>query len=279
MLPGPRPLPGDGGLPCPVVQPAREYGAGLAVVVVGRGGAPTVARCLASLGGPARVLVTVGGPGAEAVPGVDVLDLGEDLPRPAAVNRAVAGLDHEAGLVLVTEPQVTWGAGALDALLAAARRRPRAAVLAPCCAGPSPAVLPGRWAGDVLLRALTPALAVTPRPVAGGDTGGEAGEVVDAVPGHAVLLRRGALDSVAGYDAALPAAVADLDLADRLRRAGWLVVRVPAASATHPGGSDGPETGPERHRAARRYLVRRHRGARGVALGVALAARSRAVGA
>ena len=251
-----------GGLRSPVVQPAREYGPGLAVVVAGPGGDEDVAGCLASLDGPERVLVTAGRT-PRRVDGA--LDLGEDLPRPAAVNRAVAALDPDVGWVLVTEPQVRWAPGALVELRAAADRRPRAGLLAPRHDGPPPAALPGRWAGDGLLRALAPALARAPVPARD-----------EPVAGHAVLLRRAALDSVGGYDATLPTEVADLDLADRIRRAGWLVVRVPAAAAAGRPG-DGPETAAERHRGTRRYLAGRHRGARGAVLAVALAARSRAV--
>ncbi len=44
----------------------------------------------------------------------------------------------------------------------------------------------------------------------------------------ALLLRRAALDSVDGFDPRYPGRLDDLDLADRLARAGWLTVHVPS---------------------------------------------------
>uniref|UniRef100_UPI0038B5AD3A glycosyltransferase family 2 protein n=1 Tax=Pseudonocardia lacus TaxID=2835865 RepID=UPI0038B5AD3A len=78
------------------------------------------------------------------------------------------------------------------------------------------------------------------------------GGVVGWVPAVCVLLRRVALDSVDGFDPRYVDAFDDVDLGERLGRAGWLCLRAPRALATvHPSGP-GP---PERSAPARRLYV------------------------
>ena len=68
----------------------------------------------------------------------------------------------------------------------------------------------------------------------------------------ALLLRRLALDSVGGFDPRYPGRLDDLDLADRLTRAGWLVVHVPAAAVCRADPGDRTDAV-----ASRRYLADR----------------------
>jgi len=67
----------------------------------------------------------------------------------------------------------------------------------------------------------------------------------------ALLLRRTALDSVDGFDPRYPGRFDDLDLADRLDRAGWLTVHVPSVAVVYE-----PVVRPD-PAAARRYLADR----------------------
>ena len=194
--------------------PAR-YGDGLAVLVVGTPDTPFPAR-------PPRVdvaaLVVLVDCGAPDVPGdADVVPIGEDVGRGAAVNRAVAGLPPAIGLVAVAPAGLDWPDGTLDALCAAARRHPRAGILAPRVLGaPSAHQLP-RPARVVLRRTWPPA----------ADPGEEGPVGWSSAP--ALLLRRAALASVDGFDPRYRGRFDDLDLADRLTRAGWLTVHVPSA--------------------------------------------------
>jgi N-acetylglucosaminyl-diphospho-decaprenol L-rhamnosyltransferase len=235
---------------CPKVRevprdPVRTYGDDLAVVTVVRPGTPPTAveQLLRSV--PAAfarpVQVVVADCGAASPPdGVDVVRLGEDVGRAAAVNRAVAGLPGSVGWVALADPGVEWHPGSLDALLAAVR--PRTGALGPRLYDPSGAEL--ELGGDVpgVVDVLRDRPAPPPR------TG-----VVGWLSAACLLLRRAALDSVDGFDPRYVGALDDVDLGDRIGRAGWLVARVPTAGATVR-----PVTGPPALEpsgvARRRYL-------------------------
>ncbi len=212
----------------------RCYGDELAVVTVERRGARIV--------------------GPDGVP--EELRLAEELGRPAVVNRAVAELDEAVGWVAVVDPGVAWAPGALEVLRAAAI--PRAALLGPLMRGPARVTLPS--CGPLptlspLLRGRLPA-----QPVVAGPTGW--------LDGRCVLVRRLAWDSVDGYDSRHAGTgtypePADVDLGDRLGRAGWLVVGVPEAEVVvHPSEGQGilDARGPERRgEGLRRYVRDRYR--------------------
>ncbi|MCY7342380.1 MAG: glycosyltransferase [Pseudonocardia sp.] len=212
-------------------SPVREYGGALALVVITQPGAP-VGRVIDSLAAatrrPVRVVVVEVGPGVPGPPGApgdaQVVRIPEDVGRAAAVNRAVAGLDGEVGWVAVAEPGVAWSPGTLDALIDAGGTSPRAGVLGPRLRDASGVVLPS--AGPLpslgqLLRRRIPVRRLT---------GGRVGWLA----GVCMLVRRAAWDSVDGFDPRYDGAgeIADVDLGDRLARAGWLAVHVPTAEAT-----------------------------------------------
>ncbi len=238
------------------VDPVATYGDDLAVVTVRRASTDPAAldRLVRSVRAAttrsprivvADTVVADTGADGDGPVGTQVVRLGEDVGRAAAVNRAVAGLDPDVGWVAVAAPEVEWAAGALDALLAAAR--PRAGALGPALCDPSGRPLPG--GGDV--------------PTAVRVLGGRGPAVVPDggpvgwLPMTAVLLRRAALDSVDGFDPRYVDAFDDVDLGDRMGRAGWLLLRVPEAAATvrpaavHPSAHGSPK----RPGAARRRYV------------------------
>lgn len=236
------------------MHPIQRYGDALALVTVTRSAAApnrVVASLPAATARPVGVLHadTAGAPTTDRA---TVLRLGEDVGRAAAINRAVAALDPDVGWIALADPVVEWGAGALDALLAAALRHPRAAVLGPrlrdasgverASAGPLPTL------GD----ALRGRLAVGPLP------DGPVGRLATAC----VLIRRAAWDSVDGFDARYPGCgvdpePADVDLCERLGRAGWLCVGVPAAEVTVAADAS-PCMLESRDRGLRRYVDARH---------------------
>lgn len=205
--------------------PVRQYGDALAMVTVTRTAAAPRSQAVPTRR-PVRVLQvdTAGAPATG-----EVLRIGEDVGWAAAVNRAVAGLDGDIGLVAVADAGIEWGHGALDALLDAAARHPRAGLLGPRMCDPSGAVLPS-WGP------LPSARAALHGRIPTGPGDGPVGWLACAC----VLLRRSAWDSVDGLDPRYPGGgpapdPADVDLGDRLGRAGWLVVAVPAARVTlHP---------------------------------------------
>ncbi len=210
--------------------PVRIYGDQLAVVTVTRRGRPPADGLRASLPAGTRLVVvdtasTAGDP--------DVLRLAEDVGRAAAVNRGVAGLEPDVGWLVLADPRLRWRAGAIDVLLAAAVRHPRAALLGAALHGvdgPTGGPVPG------LLAAARGRL---PSGAGAGPTGW--------VSTAAALVRRAAWDSVDGFDGRYlggPGGIGDVDLGDRLGRAGWLVVSVPEAAAdVEPGDTTACEHG------------------------------------
>jgi N-acetylglucosaminyl-diphospho-decaprenol L-rhamnosyltransferase len=215
----------------------REYGTGLAVVTVARSTSPAVdADALrAATTRPLCIVLTVVGDAAPHTSGggVEVLRLAEDIGRPAAVNRAVAGLDAAIGWVAISDPEVQWGPGALDGLLAAAARYPRAGLLGPRLTDATGTVVPSAGTLPSVTQALRNRI---PTGAGSGRTGW--------LSTSCVLVRRAAWDSVDGFDARYlgspgPVDMADVDLGDRLGRAGWLVVHVPGVVITVDAGTRG----------------------------------------
>jgi N-acetylglucosaminyl-diphospho-decaprenol L-rhamnosyltransferase len=214
-----------------------RYGDGLVVLAVATASVPF--RPAGPTPGVPVVLVDCGAP---EVPSddFDVVKIGEDVGRGAAVNRAVATLPPGVGLVAAAPADLDWPDGTLDALRAAADRHPRAGILAPRVLDhtgapvPSAHPLPRTWFR-------------LPPPSALPDEEGPVGW--SSAP--ALLLRRAALDSVDGFDPRYPGRLDDLDLADRLARAGWLTVHVPSAVVIRdPAARPDPA-------APRRYLADR----------------------
>jgi N-acetylglucosaminyl-diphospho-decaprenol L-rhamnosyltransferase len=220
-------------------DPVRAYGGETAVVTVTRTGRPEPAPLLGSLAAattrPVRVVVADTA-AAAAVPvpgGVEVVRLVEDVGRAAAVNRAVAALPETVGWVVVAEPGACWGPGSLDVLLDTAVRHPRAGLVGPRLLGRAGAVASGGALPTVPEAARGRVQVEVPGP-------GTVGWVSTA----AVLVRRGAWDSVDGLDPRYqggPGDMGDVDLADRLTRAGWLVVHEPAAGVVVEGGGTAPD--------------------------------------
>jgi N-acetylglucosaminyl-diphospho-decaprenol L-rhamnosyltransferase len=230
-------------------DPVRTYGGGLAVVTVTRRGRPSVDGLRASLAAGTRLVVV---DTASSARDGGVLRLAEDVGWEAAVNRAVAGLEPAVGWVALADPRVRWRPGAIGVLLESAARYPRAGLLGPTLhsvAGPTGGPVPGL-------------LAVARGRIPSGTGAGPTGWLSTA----AVLVRRAAWDSVDGFDSRYldgPGEIGDVDLGDRMGRAGWLVVFVPEAAVdAEPGDTNGRGHGIlEPHAAGlHRYVRDRARG-------------------
>jgi N-acetylglucosaminyl-diphospho-decaprenol L-rhamnosyltransferase len=280
--------------------PGTTYGDGLAVVVVTYSPGDSLSAFLDSVPGatsrPVRVVLADNGsvdgaPEAEAAEGrAELLVMGENLGYGAAANRAVAGLDASVGWVLVSNPDIVLGPGSLDTLLEAAGRWPRAGALGPLIRTddqvyPSARLQPslGRGVGHAVFGAVWPA---NPWTRSYRQEGAVEERTAGWLSGSCVLLRREAWDSVDGFDPRYFMYFEDVDLGDRLGRAGWLNVYVPDATVVHTGGHATTRDVPtsarmlrEHHRSAYRFLADRYRGARWAPLRAglrgALAARAR----
>ncbi|MGH3949363.1 MAG: glycosyltransferase family 2 protein [Pseudonocardiaceae bacterium] len=214
--------------------------------------------------------------------GVSLVRIGENVGYGAAANRAIVELGPEVGWVVVANPDIEWHPGSLDELLAAGVRWPRAAALGPLIREPSGAVYPsarmlpslGRGIGHAVLSPVWPGNPWT-RTYRQSDTAlGE--RTAEWLSGSCLLLRRAAFASVDGFDPRYFMYFEDVDLGDRLGRAGWLNVYVPTAEVTHLGGHATSRVSEamlaEHHRSTYRYLADRHPGARHAPLRLALRA-------
>ena len=159
----------------------------------------------------------------------------------AAANAGLAGRPH--GYALVANPDVRFEPGALDELLAAARRWPRAATRRSgdpdARGGPLPvgAGLSADWgpapgtpcsAGYGRATRGRPAIAGSARSPGSGPPAW--------LSGSCLLVDLEAFWSVGGFDPGYFMYFEDVDLAERLGRRGWLHVYVPASVVIHEGG-------------------------------------------
>ncbi|BBZ49193.1 dTDP-Rha--alpha-D-GlcNAc-pyrophosphate polyprenol alpha-3-L-rhamnosyltransferase [Mycobacterium heidelbergense] len=253
----------------------------LPVVTVTYSPGPHLERFLASLSmateRPVSVLLadngsTDGTPQAavERYPNVRLLHTGANLGYGTAVNRAVAQLDREHDWVIVANPDVQWGPGSIDALLDAAARWPGAGALGPLIRDPDGSVYPSARHLPSLIRGgmhavVGPFWKRNPWTAAYRQERLEPSErVVGWLSGSCLLVRRSAFERIGGFDERYFMYMEDVDLGDRLGKAGWLSVYVPSAEVLHhKGHSTGHD--PASHLAAHHkstyiFLADRHSG-------------------
>jgi N-acetylglucosaminyl-diphospho-decaprenol L-rhamnosyltransferase len=222
-------------------------------------------------------------------PSVRLLTTGANLGYGRAANLGVAATDTE--WVVIANPDVLWLPGSLDELLAAAERWPRAGAVGPLIRTPDGAIYPSarelpslsRGVGHALFGSCWPSNPWTrayrreqdePRERAAG-----------WLSGSCLLIRRLAFDSISGFHPDYFMYFEDVDLGDRLARAGWLNVYAPAAEVIHEGSHATARHADamliEHHRSAYRYLSSRYGGPLWLpvrlVLRVGLAVRARAV--
>ncbi|WP_204081787.1 glycosyltransferase family 2 protein [Mycobacterium riyadhense] len=262
----------------------------LPVVAVTYSPGPHLERFLASLSlateRPVGVLLadngsTDGTPEAavERYPNVRLLPTGGNLGYGTAVNRTVAQLGKEGPVgdeawvddwVIVANPDVQWGPGSIDALLDAAARWPRAGALGPLIRDPDGSVYPSARHLPSLVRGsmhavLGPFWPRNPWTATYRQERFEPSErSVGWLSGSCLLVRRSAFNQVGGFDERYFMYMEDVDLGDRLGKAGWLSVYVPSAEVLHhKGHSTGRD--PASHLAAHHkstyiFLADRHAG-------------------
>ncbi|MBY0441670.1 MAG: glycosyltransferase family 2 protein, partial [Mycobacteriaceae bacterium] len=186
--------------------------------------------------------------------GVRLFATGANLGYGTAVNRAVAMLAQVSGeqgwaqdgiadeWVVVANPDVQWGPGSIDALLAATARWPRGAVFGPLIRDPDGSRYPSARHRPRLIRGgmhavLGPVWPNNPWSAAYRQERLEPSErAVDWVSGSCLLVRREAFDQIGGFDERYFMYMEDVDLGDRLSQAGWLSVYVPSAEVLHDKG-------------------------------------------
>jgi len=178
----------------------------------------------------------------ESYPNVRLLRTGANLGYGTAVNRAVAEIGPEAEFFVVANPDVQWGAGCIDVLLQAAGRWPRAGALGPLIHDPDGSVYPSARHLPSLIRGgmhavVGPLWKSNPWTAEYRQERLEPSErPVGWLSGSCLLLRRAAFDEVSGFDERYFMYMEDVDLGDRLGKAGWQNVYVPSAEILHDKG-------------------------------------------
>lgn len=233
-----------------MTSPDLEAAAAVVAVVVNYNAASHLPACLSSLraAGVGDVVVVDNGSVddsrevvATARPGVTWLPLGANLGYGAAANRAariMPGRD-----LLVCNPDVEVGAGAVAALTASLRADPGLGVVGPCLLNADGSVYPSARTFPDLLDAFGHGLLglVIPnnpftRRYRMLDRDYDAPADVDWVSGAFVLIRRRTWEEIGGFDPHYFMYLEDVDLCWRAGRAGWRVGYVPGARVTHIQG-------------------------------------------
>ncbi|MGA5463972.1 glycosyltransferase family 2 protein [Mycobacterium sp. NPDC050041] len=231
----------------------------LVVVTVTYSPGPHLDRFLASLAHATDRPVTVvmsdngstdGSPeeALQRYPNTRLLRTGGNLGYGSAVNRAVseylrdADSSRDPEFFVVANPDVQWGPHSIDTLLDAAARWPRAGALGPLINDPDGTVYPSARHQPSIVRGgmhavVGPFWKSNPWTAAYRQDRQEPSErVVGWLSGACLLLRRSAFDDVSGFDERYFMYMEDVDLGDRLSKAGWQNVYVPSAEVLHHKG-------------------------------------------
>lgn len=257
----------------------------LTVVTVTYSPGPHLDRFLASLAHATELPVTVvmadngstdGAPEAalERYPNARLLRTGGNVGYGSAVNRAVAEYLGDASgpsssdFLVVANPDVVWGPRSIDLLLEAAQRWPAGGAFGPLIRDPDGSVYPSARHQPSLVRGgmhavVGPLWKSNPWTAAYRQERMEPSErVVGWLSGSCLLLRRAAFDDVGGFDERYFMYMEDVDLGDRLDRAGWRNVYVPTAEILHDKGHatgrDPARNLAAHHRSTYTFLADRH---------------------
>jgi len=175
------------------------------------------------------------------------LDLGEEnVGYGRAANRALR--DGEAELVCVSNADVLPEAGALAALAAVARAERRTGMVGPVFGGDTNryhAALPGP--GTMLARILAGSFGERRQPTPGPGAVAEVGQP----SGACFLLRREAWEELGGFDEGFFLWYEDVDLAKRLRDAGYRNLVAGSARVGHAGAEAFVQVDPREQQAIR----------------------------
>ena len=256
----------------------------LTVVTVTYSPGPHLDRFLASLAHATDRHVTVvmadngstdGAPekALERYPDARLLRTGGNLGYGTAANRAVSQYLRSGGaecseFFVVANPDVQWGPRSIDLMLEAARKWPRAGSLGPLIRDPDGTVYPSARHQPSLVRGgmhavVEPVWKSNPWTAAYRQERMEPSErTVGWLSGSCLLLRRVAFEEIGGFDERYFMYMEDVDLGDRLVRAGWQNVYVPTAEILHDKGHatgrDPARNLAAHHRSTYTFLADRH---------------------
>jgi N-acetylglucosaminyl-diphospho-decaprenol L-rhamnosyltransferase len=207
----------------------------------------------------------------ERYPNARLLRTGANLGYGSAVNRGAAQAFEDSDyseFFVVANPDVQWGPRSIDILLEAAARWPRAGALGPLIRDPDGSVYPSARHLPSLVRGgmhavVGPVWKSNPWTAEYRQERWEPSErPVGWLSGSCLLLRRSAFDEVSGFDERYFMYMEDVDLGDRLAKAGWQNVYVPSAEVLHDKGHatgrDPARNLAAHHRSTYTFLADRH---------------------
>lgn len=204
--------------------------------------------------------------------GAGYLPLENNLGYGGGMNAAARTIPATTEWILISNPDVVLGTGAIDALVATGSSDPGIGAVGPAIYGedgelyPSARSVPSLrtgvghalfanlWLGNPWTRAYRKDSAAAP---VSRDAGW--------LSGACVLVRKSAFDSLGGFDDGFFMYFEDVDLGFRLGKAGFRNVYEPAAVVTHSGAhsttSDSKNMIEVHHASARRFLNKKYSGA------------------
>jgi N-acetylglucosaminyl-diphospho-decaprenol L-rhamnosyltransferase len=200
-------------------------------------------------------------------PGVRLVPTGGNLGYGTAANVGAAA-EPAAPWILVCNPDVRFGRAAVDTMLDTAERWPRGGSFGPAIFDPEGELYPsarrvprlGVGSAHAVLGLVWADNPWTRRYTQRDRTAWE--RAVGWLSGACLLVRREAWEDVGGFDTGYFMYFEDVDLGDRLGRAGWQNVYVPLARVTHVGAHSTGRTSVQmlaaHHTSAARFVSDRY---------------------
>lgn len=206
---------------------------------------------------------------------VELLRTGGNLGYGSAINVAARMLrvrrdrgELDPDFFMVVNPDVTFDPGSIDELLDCARRHPRAGAVGPRIRQADGGTYPSARAvptlrngvGHALFSGIWPSNPWTASYRA--DTDMDTERAAGWLSGSCLLLRWSAFDAIGGFDERYFMYLEDVDLGDRLGRAGWENTYCPGALIEHDQGHSASAhldlMLPAHHDSAYRFQADRH---------------------
>ncbi|WKD59723.1 glycosyltransferase family 2 protein [Corynebacterium caspium] len=216
---------------------------------------------------------TDGAPEAAAVArnNVEFYPTGGNIGYGAAINAAARMLKRRKDIapdyLLIANPDVVFHPGSIDALISCAEKYPRAGAVGPRIVEidgssyPSARAVPTlrNGIGHALFSHIWPSNPWTASYKAAADMSRE--RPAGWLSGSCLLLRWEAFEQLGGFDERYFMYMEDVDLGDRLARAGWQNIYTPQATISHDQGHVAHKysaiTLPAHHQSAYRFLADR----------------------
>ena len=197
--------------------------------------------------------------------GARVVGDGTNLGYGAGANLAAAGLEED--WIVVANPDLVWRPGSLDVLIDAGRANPAAGCLGPLLLNPDGTVYPSgralpslvKGAGHAVLGRIWPDNPFSAAYHTAGQGTSEETRTVGWLSGACLLLPAAAWRRLEGFDDEYFMFFEDVDLGERVGRAGWLNVQVPGSVVVHEQGASWkarPEKMIRAHHASARHYLR-----------------------